>query len=44
LPVAVAGANDEVIRDDGIRSQVKQDDIFSFFIFYRVNDKTGEFN
>jgi hypothetical protein len=44
LTVAVAGAYDKVVRNDGIRSQVKQDDIFSLFIFYRVNDKTGEFN
>jgi len=44
LTVTVTGANDKVIRDDGIRTQVEQNDIFGLFIFYRVDDKTGEFN
>ena len=44
LTVTVTGTNDEVIRDDGIRSQIEQNDIFGLFIFYRIDDKTGEFN
>ena len=34
LTITVAGADDEVIRDDSIRAQVEQDDVFSLFIFY----------
>ena len=44
LTVTVTGTNDEVIRDDRIRAQVEEDDIFGLFIFYRIDDKTGEFN
>ena len=44
LTVTVTGTNDEVIRDDSIRAQVEEDDIFGLFIFYRIDDKTGEFN
>ena len=44
LTVTVTGTNDEVICNDGIGSQVEEDDIFGLFIFYRIDDKTGEFN
>ena len=44
LAVAVTGANDKIIRDDCIGTQVEQNDIFGLFIFYRIDDKTGEFN
>lgn len=41
LTVAVAGADDKVIGDDGIRSQIQQNNVFGFFIFHYIDDIAG---
>lgn len=43
LTVAVASAYDKKIRDDGIRAEVKEQDVRRLFIFDGANDKPCKF-
>lgn len=43
LAVAVAGADDEKVSDNGVGAKVEQNDIFCFFTLNGVDDVVGKF-
>jgi hypothetical protein len=42
LPVAGAVADHEKVGDDGIGTQIKQDDIFGLFVLDQINNVTSQ--